>query len=610
MMPKIRRLPSQLVDQIAAGEVVERPAAALKELVENALDAGARHLSVALEDTRHLIVRDDGLGIDKADLPLALERHATSKLAQDNLDTITTFGFRGEALPSIGSVAHLTITSKQTDNENAWQITCHGGALGDPSPAAHPVGTTVELTDLFYNVPARRKFLKSPVRERQVMLERLREVAMAHPGLSLTVTTRDKTLMDFPAAENQQDRIAQVLGQDFITNAIAIQAGEEVRMTGFISLPTAHRAGTATQYLFVNDRPIQDRALAGTIRAAYGDLLPKGRYPAFALFITAPPAMVDVNVHPAKSQVRFADSEQVRRFIYTTVRDFLATGSARTSSQLAQTFTHRIRALRLEGQKPTTPPWPGSPGSSTSPATPGSSVSSSARAADLPPTIPASTAQRATPPASSATAPSSAASAAAPLVTQDHPPLGQALALIDRTYIIAQAADGLVLVDQHAAHERLVYERLKANYESARPARQDLLVPAVVSLTPTLTQSLLAGEAELAKAGFAIEGFAADTVVVRGVPAILARADVQALTRDMAESLHATGKISPDAAYAVLSKIACHHSVRAGRALGISEMNGLLRDMEQNGLSGQCNHGRPTHIKITAQDLEKLFERS
>ena len=579
----IRLLPSNLVNQIAAGEVVERPASAVKELVENAVDAGARRIEVVLvEGGQALIsVTDDGGGMAPGDLELAVERHATSKLPDDDLHDIRHMGFRGEALPSIGSVARLRLTSRPKGADTAWTLAVEGGLKGRPEPAAHPPGTRVEVRDLFFATPARLKFLKSAKSELLAARDVIERLAMAHPDIAFSLADDGRTVIRLPALGGDPDaarleRLAAILGRDFAQNSMAVDAGRDgLRLTGVIGLPTYNKATAASQYLFVNGRPVRDRLLAGALRGAYQDVLAHDRHAVVALFLDVPPEEVDVNVHPAKAEVRFRDPPAVRGLIVGGIRHALAGAGHRAASP--QGGFAALGGVRSGG-----------PVSYSSPSRPQASLG----LAEAPAVV------RVIQPESAGDVPAAF-------------PLGLARGQVHNTYIVAETADGMVIVDQHAAHERLVYERMKASMAEGGVARQGLLIPEVVELDEASAQRLLERTEALAEFGLVIEPFGAGAVVVRDVPALLGEASVVALVRDLADQLADGGEALAleERLARVCGTAACHRSVRAGRALNVAEMNALLRQMEATPLSGQCNHGRPTHVTLKLADIERMFGR-
>lgn len=603
----IRLLPPTLVNQIAAGEVVERPAAAVKELVENSLDSGATRIEVVLvEGGQALIsVTDDGCGMAPDELALAVERHATSKLPDDDLVHIRHLGFRGEALPSIGSVARLTLTSRPRGADSAWSLSVEGGAKGVPQPAAHPPGTRVEVRDLFYATPARLKFLKAPRTELSHAVDTLERLAMAHPAVAFTLSDGARPVLKLsgqrgePAAA-QLARLAAIIGRDFETNAVRLSAEREgVRLTGWAGLPTFNKGTSAYQYLFVNGRPVKDRLVIGAVKGAYQDVLSHDRHPVVALFLELDPEAVDVNVHPAKAEVRFRDSGLVRGLIVSAIRHALAEAGHRASSTLGIAALGALGAAAAPPRPASHYQWqPSAPRPSfgqvqqaASAFAPPSGLSEALPGLHLPPAAPAE-------------------AQPAEVPELDHP-LGAARAQLHDTYIIAETRDGLVIVDQHAAHERLVLERMKAAMEAGPVKTQALLLPEVVDLGESGAARIADAAPQLAELGLVVESFGGGAVVVREVPALMGDCDVQGLVRDLADDLAEWGEALAlkDKLGNICATMACHGSVRAGRRLSVTEMNALLRQMEQTPLSGQCNHGRPTHVSLRLADVEKLFGR-
>ncbi|MBA4790799.1 MAG: DNA mismatch repair endonuclease MutL [Rhizobiales bacterium] len=628
----IRRLPPVLIDRIAAGEVVERPAAVVKELVENAIDAGARAVEVVVDGGGRRLIRvsDDGGGMGPGDLALAVERHATSKLPDDDLLAISTLGFRGEALPSIGSVARLAITSRPKGAEHAFEIRVDGGVVSEPRPAALKGGTRVEVRDLFFATPARLKFLKSDRAEGSAALEVVRRLALARPDIAFTLVHEERGPVTYPAQdatpEGRARRIADVLGAEAGRNLVPV-AGERggVRLSGLAGLPTFSKANSLSQYLFVNGRPVRDKLLMGAIRAAYSDLLPSDRHPLLALFLDLDPREVDVNVHPAKTEVRFRDGGNVRALLVRTLTDTLAERAPRTAASIADRLVALARPEGARLAPPAAAPFTAPPSGGgyrpaearpagfydwrASPARPlgmddaGESDFAASRFEQ----------PRFDQPRFDLGAPSADARAGeAPVSAVDlDRPLGAARAQLHETYIVAQTRDGLVLVDQHAAHERLVYERLKAALERDGIARQGLLVPAVVDLDPAEADRLAERAGDLARLGLVLEPFGHGAVLVREVPALLKDADVSKLVRDVAEHAAEWDDALPleRRLLHVAATMACHGSVRAGRRLRVEEMNALLREMETTPNAGECNHGRPTFVSLSLSDVEKLFAR-
>jgi DNA mismatch repair protein MutL len=593
----IRRLDPVLADRIAAGEVVERPAAVVKELVENALDAGATRIEVAVELGGKALVRviDDGCGMSAEDLDLAVERHATSKLEGNDLAAIATLGFRGEALPSIGSVACLLIHSRPAAAPHAARILVDQGVKHAIRPAAGPVGTRVEVRDLFAATPARLKFLKSDRAEARACADIVERLAMANERVWFSLAGSETRGFDLAVARQGDARLARltdVLGKELEANALEVAAEREgLVLEGFAGLPTWHRANPSAQYLFVNGRPVRDKLLVGAIRAAYIDYLPQGRYPVVALFLSCDPREVDVNVHPTKAEVRFRDPGLVRGLVVGALKAVLAEALHRASP------ANGAAALDLLAQRAASPaPLPRQPAMDRewrqSPAFPG--VAEAPQAFEPAPA--------AAPPAPSAPMSEDTADA----------PLGLAKAQVHGTYILAETRDGLVLVDQHAAHERLVYERLKAARAARDMPTQALLVPIVVDLAAAEVARILDAAPLLAELGLVVEPFGPGAVAVQAMPAALRPADAASLVRDLAAALaddeRETTPLERRLDH-VLATFACHHSVRAGRKLSPEEMNALLREMEKTPGSGQCNHGRPTYVELKLFDVERLFGR-
>ena len=592
----LRLLPPVIVNRIAAGEVIERPAAAVKELVENAIDAGAKRIEITLRDggASLILVVDDGEGMSAEELDLAVERHCTSKLPDDDLQRIKTLGFRGEALPSIGAVSRLTIVSRKQGSSSAAGIAVEGGAKGAVKPASHPPGTRVEVRELFYATPARLKFLKSPRAERDAAVDAVERLAMAYPAIAFTVTgDEEKTILRLNpaadlaargAADARKARLGALLGRDFADNALAIDAMREgFKLSGFAGLPTLNRATSKDQYLFVNGRPVRDKLLAGAVRGAYQDFLTRDRHPMVVLFLDCPEDQLDVNVHPAKAEVRFRDAGLVRGLIVGSLRHALAAAGHRASTTVAEAALGSFQPGRL-------PAWTGRGGAAPA-LVPGLAEQAASYQAPLPQAAPA---------ARAVSAPEAQAY-----------PLGAACAQLHETYIVAQTADGIVIVDQHAAHERLVYERMKREIAANGVRRQILLLPEVVELEESSATRLASRARELAELGLVIERFGAGAVVVREVPALLGEINVQGLVRDLADELAELGDVLSlkEQLEEVCGTLACHGSVRAGRRLNQAEMDALLREMEATPHSGQCNHGRPTYVELSRADIEKLFGR-
>ena len=602
-MPTIRRLPETVVNRIAAGEVVERPAAAVKEFVENAIDAEATRIDVTLRDGgRTLIaVADDGRGMNADELDLAVERHATSKLPADDLDHIATLGFRGEALPSIGAVARMTVTSRRADSDGAWSITVEGGRKGAPQPAALGPGTRVEVRDLFYATPARLKFLKTAQTETGHAIEAVNRLAMARPEIGFTLTDGARTPIRLAPCSGdlfdaRLDRLSAIMGRDFADNAVAIDAEREgARLTGYAGLPTLNRASAAAQYLFVNGRPVRDKLLYGAVRGAYRDLLAGDRHPMVVLFLELSAEALDVNVHPMKTEVRFRDPGLVRGLIVGALKHALAGAGHRAATT--------VSTAALGAARPEVTPFPGSVGGRPMPVHSGPPRRGLAEAAVA---YHAPIPDLETPPP----APTAGDVDVETEPDPDHP-LGVARAQLHGTYVVAQTADGIVIVDQHAAHERLVHERIRTALAEGGVARQGLLIPEVVELEEAAVRRLTARANELRALGLAIEPFGPGAVVVREVPALLGQVDAKGLVRDLADDLAEAGEalVLEDRLGDVCATMACHGSVRAGRRLNAEEMNALLREMEATPHSGQCGHGRPTYVELKLADIEKLFGR-
>ena len=599
-MPEIRRLPENLVNRIAAGEVVERPSSALKEVVENAIDAGANRIAIKLVDggLTSLEVTDDGCGMSPEEMALALERHATSKLPNEAIEQVATLGFRGEALPSIASVARFTLESRPHGAEQGWKRVVDHGEIRDEGPAALPPGTRVRIENLFGKIPARRKFLRTPRSEYAACKDVVQRLAMARPDIAITLDHGDRRIFGLQAGEGLANRVAQLVARELKDNGVAIDLERgAMRLTGIAGLPTYNRGIADHQYLFVNGRPVKDRLLTGAVRGAYADMLARDRHAVLALFLELPCEDVDVNVHPAKSEVRFRDAQGVRGFIVSGLRQALATGDKRSAQSPDAGAMAR---------------WQQEPVCEEPAAALRSMFSGRHWSAPQQRVAEASAAWRGVE-ANVMAQPQGRAEEAAP-VTQatDEYPLGIARGQVANTYIVAEAKDGLVLVDQHAAHERLVLERLReAGAEEAVARSQALLIPEVVELDETSCDRLEEAAPKLAEHGLAIERFGPSAMLVRSLPHAIARTDPEKLLRDIDDDLALNGEalLLGEKLDLVLATMACHGSVRAGRALRVDEMNSLLREMERTPRSGQCNHGRPTWVKLSMEDVEKLFGR-
>lgn len=623
--PVIRQLDEGAINRIAAGEVVERPASAVKELVENAIDAGAHRITVDYADGGKTLIRvtDDGCGMTADDLPLALSRHATSKIDGSDLLDIHTFGFRGEALPSLGAVGRLKITSR-AEGHDGVSLTVSGGRVDPIKPAALTKGTVVELRDLFFATPARLKFLRTDRAEAQAISDVIKRLAMAEPFVGFTlrdVSGGGEGRVTFRADPQTGDmfdalhgRLARVLGKDFAENALAIDAEREgLHLTGYAALPTYSRGSSVQQFLFVNGRPVRDKLLYGALRAAYFDYLSRDRHPAACLFIDVDPHRVDVNVHPAKSEVRFREPAEARSLIVTGLRTALAAAGHRASTTVAQATLGAMRpeAPRAEGQAPQEADAPRVyqmdrrfSGGYTPPPRPAADAVQSSYNWQAP--------ERSEMQGfSEMSAPSARVEDVAPSPSAEALPLGAARAQVHENYIIAQTETGIVIVDQHAAHERLVYEKLKNLMAENGVASQALLIPEVIELGANDAQMLLDLTDDLAKLGLVIEAFGGGAIAVRETPAILGRVDATAMITDILDELADLGDSQTVQARieAVLSRVACHGSIRSGRWMRGEEMNALLREMESTPHSGQCNHGRPTYVELKLSDIERLFGR-
>lgn len=605
----IRILPSNLINQIAAGEVIERPASVLKELVENAIDAGAHKIEVTLSGggKNILTVADDGCGMSPEELELAIERHATSKLPTDNLFDINFLGFRGEALPSVASVSKLTIKSRKRGESEAWQICVNGGVKEPVTPAAIPEGTRIEVRDLFYTTPARLKFLKTDAAETGQCVDMLQRIALANPHIAFYLYSDGKKKAGYNACGGdfllaRRQRIADVLGAEFKENSVAVTAQNEFcDISGFVSLPTFNKANSLSEFLFVNNRPVRDKLILGAIKGAYQDLMMSGRYPMCAVFIHVNPRYVDVNVHPTKAEVRFYDNGAVRGLLVHAIRCALSDGSKQSANtgdleRLLENGTENYNfapmsfnnsfqvAEKSKNLK-----------NFQMPLNTGRSAKSSLGTPELMPAY-------------------SLKTESTPLEQTAEPvgELGLAKAQFHNTYIIAQTEDGLAIIDQHAAHERITMEKMKQSMSRGeRLPSQMLLLPEVVDLSLSEKENLLSYTSEFSKLGLEIEEFGPQAVLIRAIPGLLGDTDVKKLIKDLAAEISEWGSAYAleDKIHHICATIACHGSVRAGRSLNFEEMNHLLRDMEHTEHSGQCNHGRPTYIKIKLKDIEKLFER-
>ena len=608
---RIRLLPNGLINKIAAGEVIERPASAVKELVENSIDAGASKIEIIMRDggRTFISVTDNGCGMSKQDLVLAVERHATSKLPNDNLDSISTLGFRGEALPSIGAVSRLSIKTRSKNMDTGWSINVTGGAIEGATPSPLKMGTQVEIRDLFFATPARLKFLKTDRTETSRTIEVIRRIAMVYPNISFTLNDGTRTNIRFNGAQGnlpniKLSRIGEVLGRDFEENSLLIKAEREgFILTGYAGLPTLNRRTSRNQFLFVNGRPVQDKLLYGAVRAAYSDFLAYGRHPLVVLFLDAPKSTLDVNVHPAKSEVRFQEPGLVRGLVIGALKKTLAEAGYQTSSTVSNAALG-ILNKSISKVAPTGVMGPGQSYKTREPSqnnylpSPFANNEIANRHLDL---------------------------KSAPMARTDGPshqssgsfnemasfPLGAAQAQLHKNYIVAQTNEGLVIVDQHAAHERLVYEKMKLHLKEGGINRQVLLIPEVVDLEHLKIHRLLGLKDDFARLGLILEKFGEGAILVREIPSILGDVNVKNLVIDIVDELEEFGSstVLEDKLGHICGTIACHSSVRSGRTLRVEEMNALLREMEATPHSGQCNHGRPTYVELKLSDIEKLFGR-
>ena len=578
---RIRRLPEGTINRIAAGEVLERPASAVKELVENAIDAGATQIDVVFRGGGKALIRvtDNGFGMAADELALALERHATSKLADDELINIATLGFRGEALPSIASVARVAITSRAQGAGEAFAISAAAGKVEIPAPARIAQGTEIEVRDLFYATPARLKFLKTDRSETAEAVDVVRRLALANPQTGFSFASEERQWINAPSGETARARVARIMGAEFMANALPMRhAAEDIAVEGFVSLPTFARGSATMQFAFVNGRPVRDKLVSGAIRGAYADVLPPGRHPSVVLFIDCAPTRVDVNVHPAKTEVRFRDPGFVRGLIVSGIKRALAASAVKPDTAKASATVSAFAGSRPYALQ-----------------TPSAFALQAAFEMQMPP---AGLAEEQQWPALSDVAPQY--------------PLGLARAQIHDTYIVAQTTEGFILVDQHAAHERIVYERLKREREAQGIITQPLLVPQVIELDESSVATLDSLREELAQAGLHLEAFGPGAILLREVPAALAKANLKALLAAVVDDASEMKQVKTvgERVNHMLATMACHYSVRAGRTMRVEEMNALLREMERTPNAGQCNHGRPTFIALEMKDIERLFGRA
>lgn len=604
-MSFIRLLDQTLINQIAAGEVVERPAAALKELIENAIDAKATQIDITVREggKTYLQITDNGIGIAQDELSLAVERHATSKLPEGDLFNIRSFGFRGEALPSIGAVSRLHIQSKQPHQDTGFEITVEGGLKSLLKPSQHPNGTSIIVKDLFFATPARLKFLKSATTELSYCQDALQRIMMSNSTVGFSFRDDEKKRVDYPACPSYKERLHQILGKSFAENTREIYGEREgMELYGLIGVPTYNRSSAHEQFLFVNNRFVKDKLFHAAVRVAYQELIPHGRHSAAVLYLNIHPEDVDVNVHPAKTEVRFKDANLIRNFIIQTLKMGLKEHAKDASNHIAEAAIATFRS-----------PFPQQQGQTYVSQQP--YISSSSYNAPLPTPSYSNHAQAVMPIATNQTV---SAISTFPVTRHDidhlerEHPLGNAKAQINNTYIIAEKSDRLVIVDQHAAHERIVYEKLKCGREQHAVLKQSLLIPEIISLSPQERTLLLEYQTVLEGLGIVLDVFGDSAIVVRQIPAVLSGCRVSDLIKDLIADLMDVGEVNSlnERIHHVLATMACHNSIRAGRTLSVHEMNALLRQMETTPHSGQCNHGRPTYIELKMNDIEKLFERT
>lgn len=614
----IRILPQNLINQISAGEVVERPASVVKELVENALDAGAQKISVKVRDAgkSYISVRDDGCGMSPDDMMLSLERHATSKIREEDLFNINTLGFRGEALPSIASISRFMLTSMEKGQEHAWQIQVDGGQKGELTPASLETGTLIEVRELFYATPARLKFLRSDSVELNHIIEILQRLALAHPTVGFHLENENRVLLSYPqdvALTKTDARLRSVLGSDFVDDAIEVSVTRDaLTLKGFISLPTYHRSSQQSQFLFVNNRPVKDKTLVSALRVAYQDYIPLHRYPVVVLHLDVPPLWVDVNVHPAKTEVRFQDANHVRSMLISAIKHALHHHAHQATATTTDRAIGYFKAPEIQNaSRPASSSalggahfsWP-TPSALSRPGMP----LRERQAALTPLSTPSFLNERASESMEEECAHQDAETHAASSL---HCAMGRACAQIHQSYIVAETEDKLIIVDQHAAHERIVYEKMKRDLEANMIQRQALLIPEILELSIEKVSQLLERQANFEQFGFIIESFGGAALIVREVPALLAEINIKEFIYDTLDELDTHGEIISlkERLERLLASLACHGSIRAGKKLSLPEMDALLRQMESTPHSGQCNHGRPTYLELSKADIEKLFER-
>lgn len=610
----IRLLDPMTINRIAAGEVVERPASAVKELVENALDAGSTQIDVTIRDGGQslIVVRDNGSGMAKDDLFLCIERHATSKLPDNDLMNIHTMGFRGEALPSIGSVSRLSITTHDKAANQGWILNVEGGNKQDIAPANLPKGTIVEVRDLFFATPARLKFLRSPKTEQGHIIDVLTKLALANPTVGFSLRDESRQIFDYAPVEELKERLSDVLGSDFVKNALGVEGQRDyVQLSGYIGLPTLHRSTNQHQYLFVNGRPVQDKLLGGAVRAGYADLVAKDRHPMLVLALTLPTDYLDVNVHPAKTEVRFQDTQLVRNLIVSIVRQHLTQVSHLTSSTIHQAAIDAIQLFEPKTHQPTFSgtldfhrPSGQSHGGYRNHSTKG-----------FTPFVPQKTFETVGLQMLETRRVFAEAESTDILLHEDDPSigyLGRAVAQVYDTYIVSQTETDMIITDQHAAHERLTYEKMKQQLAENGVMRQSLLIPEIVEVSEAQSESLLSLKTELEQLGLVIDVFGLTALQIKEIPSLLTGADAKVLLQDLADQVtHMSPTLTlQEKVYEICAELACKGSIKAGRKLTTPEMNQLLRDMEVTPFSGQCNHGRPTYIKLRKADIERLFGRT
>ena len=602
---RIRYLPETLINQIAAGEVVERPSAAVKELLENSIDAGASHIDVDIVDggKSKMVISDNGHGMNDDELKAALDRHATSKLKDDDLLNIKHLGFRGEALASISAVSKVRINTHDQASGHSWEITCEGGQKSDVRPSSHPKGTRIEIRDLFFATPARLKFLKTERSEFGAIKDVVTRLAMAHPSIGFTLSHDGSSKMNLPAVLDAQSRLSSILTKDFTENSIEVQAERDgIELFGYTALPTYHRGTSQQQYLFVNGRTVKDRLLHGCVRAAYADVLHRDRHPVLALYLTLPPSEVDVNVHPAKTEVRFRDPQRIRGLIISSLKHAIYEGGFQSSNTVASQTLSAMQRPEAANASPL-PLYRGQtksvPYSYARPSSHGNLAETQSLLYQ--------------PQTSHDIAPAGKVELVQDMSQEEKSyPLGAARAQIHENYIVAQTQDGMVIVDQHAAHERLVYERFKAQVAENGVEKQGLLTPDIIELDDTDKDRLLEYTDTLSKLGLEIEPFGPNAIAVQTVPTLLGdRTSTRKLIADLIDELAEYDKadLLEEQINHILSTMACHGSVRSGRRLNAEEMNALLRQMEDTPLSGQCNHGRPTYVQLSLKEIERLFGR-